>query len=206
MTTTTARTVAPQKALRGAITVGLTLAAGVLFISVPLLVEYVSGDAFALMGLAALLLLLALPGLRRLQHGADGRVGEWGLRGLVGGLACLLVLIVSGDPLDAALGGEAEAVAEGAFMVVGALSAFAMVAGIIAFSVGMARAHVFPARAVWLFLGGTVVALLTESFEQSLRGPVPTLADVLPPASFIVAGIGLLLLGRAAARLVSSST
>jgi len=45
---------------------------------VPVLVEFVSGDAFLLMGLAGLLVLAALPGIRRIQLGADGRSGTWG--------------------------------------------------------------------------------------------------------------------------------
>jgi hypothetical protein len=196
MTTTTTT---PRRRQRSTLTASLTLTAGAMFVIVPLLVEYVSGDAFALMGLAALLLLFALPGLRQMQHGTDGNAGKWGLRLLGAGLAALLVLVISGDPLDAMLDGTAQAVAEGAFTIIGALSAVAMVAGILAFSIGMTRAKVFPTSAVWIFLGGTVVALLTESFEQSLSGPVPILVDLLPPASFIVAGVGLLLLGRTAA-------
>ena len=43
-----------------------------------------------------------------------------------------------------------------------------------------------------------VLALVSESFEQSLRGSVPWLADVLPPLGFMVAGVGLLAIGRSA--------
>lgn len=197
MTQTAARTLLPA-VRRARTTAGLTLAAGALFVVVPLLVELVSGDAFALMGLAALLVLAALPGLRRLQAGADGRAGAWGLRMILVGLAVLGVLILGGDPLDAVLSGSAQAVAEALFAVLGLVSVIALFAGVLAFSVGMTRAAVFPRPAIWVFLGGMATALATEAFEQSLRGPVPVLADVLPVAGFVVAGLGLLMLGRAA--------
>lgn len=176
----------------------LTLVAGAAFVVLPLLVELVSYDLFALMGLAGVMVLVALPGLRRLQQGADGRAGAWGLRLLLAGLVMLVVLVVSGDPLDAALGGTAQAVAEGAFVVLGLISMLALLVGVISFSVGMTRAAVFPRAAIWVFLGGMTLALVSEAFEQSLRGPVPTVADVLPVAGFVVSGFGLLLLGRAA--------
>ena len=66
------------------------------------------------------------------------------------------------------------------------------------FSVGMTRAKVFPAAAIWVFLGGMVAALVSEAFEQTLRGPVPWLADTLPPLGFMVAGAGLLAIGYSA--------
>ena len=176
----------------------LTLLAGAAFVVLPLLVELVSYDLFALMGLAGVLVLVALPGLRRLQRGADGRAGAWGLRLLLAGLIVLVVLVASGDPLDAALDGTAQAVAEGAFVVLGITSMLALLVGVISFSVGMTRARVFPPAAIWVFLGGMTLALVSEAFEQSLRGPVPTVADVLPVAGFVVSGLGLLLLGRAA--------
>ena len=69
----TSTVIEPTTTRRPRATAFLTLAAGSLFVLVPLLVEFVSGDAFVLMGVAGLLVLLALPGLRRLQHGADGR-------------------------------------------------------------------------------------------------------------------------------------
>ena len=181
----------------------LTLAAGTFFVLVPLLVEFVSGDAFVLMGVAGLLVLLALPGLRRLQHGADGRAGQVGLRLIVGGLIVLAVLIFSGDPLDAVLSGTTQEVVEGVFAVLGVVSVLALFVGVLSFSVGMTLAKVFPRPAIWVFLGGMALALLTEAFEQSLSGTVPTVADVLPGVGFMVAGLGLLMLGRAALRLAA---
>lgn len=38
-----------------------------------------------------------------------------------------------------------------------------------------------------------VVAIASEVFEQSLTGPVPRLADVVPPLAFFLTGVGLLL-------------
>ncbi len=182
-------------------TAWLTLAAGALFVVVPLLVEFVSGDAFVLMGVAGLLVLLALPGLRRLQRGADGRAGKTGLRLIVGGLLVLVALIFSGDPLDAALSGTAQELVEGVFTVLGVGSVLALFAGVLSFSIGMTLARVFPRPAIWVFLGGMTLALLTEAFEQSLSGTVPRVADVLPVVGFMIAGGGLLMLGRACLRL-----
>lgn len=180
------------------ITPHLTLAAGGLFVVVPLLVEFVSGDAFLLMGVAGLLFLAALPGLRRLQRGADGRSGTWGLRLTMVGLGSLVALILSGDLIDAAVSGVAQDVAEAGFMLVGALAGMATLFGIVLFSVEMTRARVFPPAAIWVFLGSMVVAFLSETFEQSLRGPVPWLADTLPPFGFMVAGLSLLAIGHSA--------
>jgi hypothetical protein len=176
----------------------LTLAAGALFVVVPLLVEFVTGDAFLLMALAGLLFLAALPGLRRAQAGADGRSGAWGLRLIFVGLSTLVVLILSGDLIDAAVDGLAQDLAEGVFLVAGALAGLAMVLGVLLFSVGMTRARVYPAAAIWVFLGGMLVALVSEAFEQALRGPVPWLADTLPPLGFVIAGFGLLAIGWSA--------
>jgi len=197
--TTTA--IEPTTTQRSRATAYLTLAAGTLFVLVPLLVEFVSGDAFVLMGVAGVLVLLALPGLRRLQHGADGRAGRVGLRLIVGGLIVLAALIFSGDPLDAVLAGAAQEWVEGIFAVLGVASVLALFVGVLSFSVGMTLAGVFPRPAIWVFLGGMALALLTEAFEQSLTGTVPTAADVLPVVGFMVAGGGLLMLGRAALRL-----
>ncbi len=194
MTSDTVRTARP----RGGATPYLTLAAGGAFVVVPLLVELVSGDAFLLMGVAGLLVLAALPGLRRLQQGADGRAGAWGLRLTIGGLCFLVLLILAGDPLDAAVSGGVQHLVEVGFMAVGGAATLALLLGIVLFSVGMTRAKVFPPAAIWVFLGGMVLALTSELFEQSLRGPVPWLADTLPPLGFIVAGLGLLTIGRAA--------
>lgn len=176
----------------------LSLVAGGLFVVVPPLVELVSDDAFALMGLAGILFLAALPGLRRAQDGRDGRLGGWGLRLTIAGLGGLVALILSGDLIDVAVGGAAQDVAEAAFGIVGALAGVAALVGVVLFSVGMTRARVFPRAAIWVFLGGLVLAAASEAFEQTLRGPVPLLADVLPPLGFVVAGLGLLAIGRAA--------
>ena len=176
----------------------LALAAGALFVVVPMLVEFVSGDAFLLMGVAGLLVLAAMPGIRRRQHGADGRAGAWGIRLTMAGLCSLVVLILSGDAIDAAVSEGAQAVAEGLFMVVGAAATLGLLLGILLFSVGMTRARVFPPAAIWVFLGGMLLGLVSELFEQSLQGPVPWLADVLPPLGFVTAGLGLLASGRAA--------
>lgn len=183
---------------RRSITPHLTLAAGGLFVVTPLLVELVSGDAFLLMGVAGVLVLAAMPGLRRLQHGADGRAGAWGLRLTVGGLCSLVLLILSGDLIDAAVSGSVQSAVETVFLVVGGTATLALLLGVVLFSVGMTRARVFPPSAVWVFLGGMVVALVSELFEQTLKGPVPWLADTLPPLGFVVAGLGLVAIGRAA--------
>ncbi|MDQ4051639.1 MAG: hypothetical protein M3237_02930 [Actinomycetota bacterium] len=176
----------------------LTLAAGGLFVVIPLLVEFVSGDVFLLMGLAGALVLAAMPGLRHLQRGADGRAGSWGLRLTMCGLCSLVLLILSGDLIDAGVSGGVQAVVEAVFLVVGGTATLALLLGIVLFSVGMTRARVFPPAAIWVFLGGMVIGLVSELFEQSLHGPVPWLADTLPPLGFVVAGLGLLAIGRAA--------
>lgn len=173
---------------------------------VPLLVELVSGDLFALMGLALILLLAALPVLRRVQGGRDARAGKWGLRLTFTGLAVMAVLILSGDALDAMLDGTAQAIAEAAYLALGAGAALSALVGIVLFSVGMTRARILDPRGVWLFLGGMVLGLVSESFEQSLRGSVPWLADVLPPLGFIVAGAGLVVLGLSARGVEAGST
>jgi hypothetical protein len=199
----TSTLIEPTSTKRSPATAWLTLAAGSLFVIVPLLVEFVSGDAFVLMGVAALLVLLALPGLRRMQQGADGRAGRMGLRLIVGGLIVLVALIFTGDPLDAALSGAVQEWVEGVFAVLGVASVLALFAGVLSFSIGMTLAGVFPRSAIWVFLGGMALALLTEAFEQSLSGKVPTVADVLPVVGFMVAGGGLLMLGRSALRLAA---
>ena len=74
------------------------------------------------------------------------------------------------------------------------------------FSIGLTRARVLDPRGIWLFLGGMVLGLVSESFEQSLRGPVPWLADLLPVVGFIGAGAGLIVLGLSARRVMSGGT
>lgn len=182
------------------VTSGLTLVAGGLFIIVPLLVELVSYDFFALMGLALLFVLAALPGLRRLQSGRDGRLGSWGLRLTLVGLAAMVILVLGGDALDAMLDGSAQAIAETAYLLVAAVAAVSALVGVVMYAAGMTRAGVLSPTGIWVFLGGMVLGLGSESFEQSLRGPVPWVADVLPPLGFVVAGVGLLVLGLSARR------
>lgn len=183
----------------------LTLAAGGLLLLVPLLVEFVAGEFFALMGLALALLVAALPGLHRVQAGRDGAAGRWGTRLTLVGLATLVVLVVSGDALDAALDGTAQSVAEAAYLAAGAAAGFSALVGIVLFSVGMSRARVLDPRGIWLFLAGMTMGLVSESFEQSLSGAVPWLADVLPPMGFMVGGVGLVVLGVSARRVARAS-
>jgi hypothetical protein len=178
----------------------LTVSAGGLFVVVPLLVQLVAGELFALMGLALIMLLVALPGLHRLQGGRDGRAGKWGVRLTLAGLAVMAVLIVSGDALDAMLDGTAQSIAEAVYMSLLAAAAVSALAGIVMFSIGMTRARVLDPRGIWLFLGGMVLGLVSESLEQSLRGPVPWLADLLPVVGFVGAGFGLIVLGLSARR------
>ena len=94
-----------------------------MFVVVPLLVQLVAGELFALMGLALIMVLVALPGLRRVQDGRDGRAGKWGVRLTLVGLAAMVVLILSGDALDAMLDGTAQSIAEGAYLTLSAAAA-----------------------------------------------------------------------------------
>jgi hypothetical protein len=181
----------------------LTVSAGALFVVVPLLVQMVAGELFALMGLALIMLLVALPGLRRVQGGRDGGVGKWGVRLTLCGLAVMTVLIVSGDALDAMLDGTAQSIAEAGYLTLSAAAALSALAGIVMFSIGTTRARVLDPRGIWLFLGGMVLGLVSESFEQSLSGSVPWLADLLPVVGFIGAGVGLIVLGLSARRVES---
>jgi hypothetical protein len=174
----------------------LTTLSGLLFITVVPLVELVAGEFFLLLGVAALLLVLAMPGLHRQQNGEDGSLGLWGVRLSVGGLLLAGVLIVVAEALLSAIG--AEDTGETVVAVLAALSALAALVGLVLFGIGMTKSRFYPAVGMWLFLGGMVVALVSESVEQSLQGPVPTLADILPPAGFVVAGVGLIVLGYAA--------
>lgn len=93
---------------------------------------------------------------------------------------------------------EARGVAEGAVIAVAALCAAAVVAGLVLFGLGMLKAGVLPAVGISLFLGGVVFAMGTEVAEQSVFETVPWLMDVAPPLGFIVAGLGILYVGRAA--------
>lgn len=181
-------------------TSSLTAAAGALFVVVPVIVQFVAGDAFLLMGLALLLVLAALPGLGRVQMGRDGAWGRWGLRLTGAGLGTMVVLVLSGDALDAWLGGTAQDVAEGVWLLAATVAAVSALVGIVSFSIGMTRARVLDPSGIWLFLGGMTAGLISESIEQSLRGPVPWSADAVPPVAFAIAGCGLLTLARSARR------
>lgn len=178
-------------AARGHRTSTLTLLAGALFVLVPSVIELVTGDAFVLMGLALVLLVGALPGLHRLQAGRDGQVGRWGVRLIVAGLLGMIAAIV---------GSEVVVVGETAWLALAALSALAALVGAVSFSVGLSRARVLAPGGIWTFLGGMTLGLASESFEQSLDGTVPWLADVLPLVGLVVAGLGLVGLGVSARR------
>lgn len=169
----------------------LTLLAGSLFVAVPSVVEFVTDDAFLLMGLALLLLVCALPGLHGLQDGRDGRPGQWGVRLTIAGILGMAVAIA---------GSEIVVLSETAWLLLAGLSALSALVGVVAFSVGLSRAGVLAPAGIWTFLGGMTLGLVSESFEQSLDGTVPWLADVLPPLGFVAAGVGLVLLGRSARR------
>lgn len=178
----------------------LTLTAGLLFAVVPILVELVAGELFALMGVALLLLVLSLSPLRALQAGRDGRAGRWGVRLVMAGGGSLVLVLVLGELLAGVVPGAGSAAAENGYAVVGLLGAASVLAGVVLFSVGLTRARVLSAPGIWVFLLGMATGLVSESFEQSLAGPVPWLADLLPPVGFVVAGMGLLVLGRSARR------
>ena len=191
-------------AIRSHRTSSLLLAAGALFVLVPPLVELVTSDAFVLMGVALLVVLAALPGVRRLQAGRDGRTGSVGLRMTLVGVGALAILVLTADLLDAALSGSAQAVVEGAWVLVSAVAAGSALVGVVLFAVGMTRARVLGAAGIWVFLGGMTLGLVSESFEQSLRSPVPWLADLLPPLGFVVAGGGMVMLGWSARNVESA--
>lgn len=179
----------------------LTLVAGVLFVVVPLLVELVTGDAFVLMGVALLATLAALPNLHRLHAGADGRAGAWGLRGALLGLAAAVVLVAVADLVVASLDGAVRDAVETTVLLGAVVAVMTLLLGLVGLTVGMLRAAVLSRPAVATFAGGLALALVAETFEQSLRGPVPVVADVLPVLGFVVTGLGLLLISRAVRRL-----
>lgn len=180
-------------AVKMRVAAGLTLASGVLFVVVPLLVEFVAGDFFLLMPLAFVLLLAAMPGLRRVQQYRDDKHGQWGLRLTLLGVVGLLVATTLGEVVA-----EVGPAAEAAVIVIAALCGLAIVAGLVLFGFGMLKAGLLPAVGIWLFLGGVVFAMGTEIAEQFLSGTVPWVMDVAPPLGFVIAGLGLLSVGRAA--------
>ena len=166
--------------------------AGGLLVAVPPLVEYVADDFFLLLPVALLLMLVALPGLRRAQHGADEPHGRGGLRMLnLGLLAAIGIMVVGSIALDA-LPARAQTVTEPLLMLVAGVAALTAVGGLILLSAGMVRAGVYPVLAVALFGPGLVLALVAELVEQTLTGTVPMILDVLPPTLFVASGLGLL--------------
>lgn len=177
--------------VRGA--AGLTLTSGGLFVVVPLLVEFVAGDFFLLMPLALVLLLAAMPRLRKVQHYRDGNHGRWGLGLTVLGVVGLVVTMTLGEIVA-----ETGPAAEAAVIGIAGLCAVTAVAGLALFGRGMLEAGILPAVGIWFFLGGIVFAIGTEIAEQSLSGTVPWMMDVAPPLGFIAAGCGLLYVGGAA--------
>lgn len=184
----------------------LTFAAGALFAVVPLLVELVAGELFALMGLALILLVASLPALHRLQQGRDGPLGSWGTRLAVGGFGALVVLALVATVVGPRLSPAVQAVAEAVYRALALVAALAALGGVVAFSAGLGRAGVLWAPGIRIFLAGMVLGLTSESFEQSLRGPVPWLADVLPVLGFVLAGAGLVALGVSARAVEGNGT
>ena len=172
--------------------------AGALLVAVPPLVEYVAGDFFLLLPVALVLMLVALPGLRRHQGGQDGPIGAVGLRMVTTGLVVAVATMVLGSILLDSVPPAVQDVAEPVLVLIAGLAALAAVAGLVMVSIGMLRAGVYPVLAVVLFGAGLVLALLAEIVEQSLSGPVPMLLDVLPPTLFAASGLGLLGLSHSA--------
>ncbi len=188
----------PPSTRKSRTTAILTLAAGGLFVVVPLLVEFVSGEAFILMALAGLLTVAALPGLRSIQEGADGKAGLWGLRMVIAGLLTVTALIIMSELLAGSIPSAAQRAAEDLYAPVGLVALVLVVLGVVGLGIGMARAAILSRTAIWVWIGGMGTALASEAFEQSLRGPVPAVADALPVIGFVLAGCGLLMLGRSA--------
>lgn len=182
------------------------LIAGSLLVAVPPLVEYVADDFILLLPVALVLMLVALPGLRRRQHGADEPAGRIGLRLVNLGLLVAIVTVVVGSLVLDALPAAVQTVAEPLLMLVAAVAALGAVVGLVLLTVGMARARVYPLLAVVLFGPCLVLALVAEAIEQTLSGPVPMVLDVLPPTLFVASGLGLLGLSLAARSAASGST
>ena len=64
------------------------------------------------------------------------------------------------------------------------------------FGLAVRRRRAFP-----LFVGGLVIALVSEVLEQAVfPDSVPWLADVVPPVAFVVTGIALLAVARDASK------
>lgn len=184
--------------------VWLTFVAGTLFVGVPMLVELVTGDAFVLMALALLAMLAALPNLHRLHAGSDGRAGAWGLRAALLGLATSVVLLVVADLAIDLVPGSVRGTAETVVVLAALVAVVAFLLGLVGLTIGMLRAALLSRPAVATFAGGLALALGAETFEQTLRGPVPVIADVLPVLGFVVTGLGLLLISRSVRQLSGS--
>lgn len=172
--------------------------AGGLLLAVAPLTELVAGDFFLLLPLALVLMLVALPGLRAAQGGADGAAGRLGLRMLTLGLLGAVLLVVVGSlVLDSMSSGAADAT-EPVLLVAAGAATVAAIVGLGLLTAGMVRASVYPRGAVLLFGPVLLLALVVEVLEQSVSGSVPTALDVLPPVLFFSSGLGLLGIVRAA--------
>jgi hypothetical protein len=167
-------------------TVALAYAAGAALLITPPLVEFVSGDFFLLLPVALLLTVAALPGLCRLPDGEP--TGPWGSRLLFTGLGVASTAVVLGEVTSAST----------VPMLAAAAGAAAAMAGLVLLTVGLVRTRRYPLTAIVMFAPGLLLALATESFEQSLSGTVPWLADLLPPLLFACAGAGLLWIAASA--------
>jgi hypothetical protein len=117
---------------------------------------------------------------------------------VIAGLLAVAVLIIMSELLAGSIPSAVETAAEDLYAPVGLAALVLVVLGVVGLGIGMARAAVLSRTAVWLWVGGMGTALASEAFEQSLRGPVPAVADALPVIGFMLAGCGLLLLGRSA--------
>ena len=184
---------AEPRARTGGRSAATALVAGLLLLLTPPLVELVADDIFGLLPVALLLAFGSLPGLHRVLQGADGQVGEVGPRLVLGGTAAVVVALVGVAVLDV------EVVA----LVVAVAGLVALLVGLCLVTLGMLRSGAHPTWGVVLFGPGMVLALMTESFEQTLSGAVPVLADVLPPTFFFLSGVGLVAVARSARRLAA---
>ena len=174
------------------------LCAGVLLVAVAPLTELVAGDFFMLLPVALVLVVVALPGLRAVQGGADGSAGRAGLRMLALGLLSAVVLVVVGSlALDALPEGTADVV-EPLLLLAAGVAALVAIAGLGCLTAGMLRAGTYPRAAVLLFGPVLLLGLVAEVVEQSMSGGIPTVLDVLPPVLFLVSGLGLLGIVRSA--------
>jgi hypothetical protein len=187
---------APAEASR--LAVGSGLLAGGLLAVVPALVELVGDGFFVLLPVALLAMLVALPGLRRHQDGRDGHAGKLGVAMVNLGLLGAVLVMVAGSLVLDSLSARAQDSLEPLLMGTAAAGAVAAAVGLVLLTVGMLRARLYPAPAVVAFGPGLVLALVAETWEQTLTGPVPLLLDVLPPTFFTLTGLGLIGIALAA--------